>query len=318
MKKLLPFLSLLICGNLFGDGWITPPPGYFIKENSQVAILKYDNGNEDLIIDVEISGDATDFAWVIPLPGLPSIDSVDAYLFYKLQSYTRPIYKQRGWGCSESALDIWGNYEGEGNKDEPTGVSEVGSGVIGKFAYTILEAQSSSALYDYLTEHGYEYPDEATSVLEYYINKDWNYFVVARADTSSTHYYSEIGVKLSFACTSPVYPMKITSLSGDDLDLILYVISDQKMRFEGATLKFAGPISSTSLEGYPDILDKSYFLTKFKKEFTKEELDDVELETASNDKEFREVIFYSYSADPLIFAALVAFIVFKRKKRRRA
>jgi len=315
MKRFLPFLFLLIASNLFGDGGIFPPPGYYIRENSQVAILKYDNGKEDLILDVKISGNARDFAWVIPVPGLPSIDSVDARLFYKLQDYTRPIYKQRGWGCSESPLGIWGGL-GKEDRGEPTDVREVGAGVIGKFAYKILEAHSPSALYDYLTEHGYEYVDEATSILEYYIDKDWNYFVVARADTSATHYYSEIGVKLSFDCTSPVYPMKITSLSGDDLDLILYVIAGHRMTFEGAILKFAGPISPTSLEGYSDILDKAYFLTKLTKGFSKDELADIVLERAPNDNAYREVIFYSYSADPLIFAALVAFIIFKRRQRR--
>ncbi len=312
MKK-FALLGLLAAG-IFADGWFDPPPDYYIEQQAQVAIIKHTAGKEELIIDVKFQGNSKDFAWVIPLPALPSVDSVPVQLFYNLQDFSRPLYQQRGSGCS----GILGGNPLEDGKGGDNETREVGQGVIAGFAYTILEVQTLDGLSLYLTDNGYGYPGSAPSVLNSYLAKDWHYFLVAETDTATIPLSGEVAIRLAFAAGQPVYPMKITSLSSDSADLILYLLTEHRMRAEGATLKFAGWVSPQDFRESSPVIDRTYFLTKLYRRFTTD-MEDISFTQASDDTEYREIIFYADSGkgwgDLSLFAA-VGIILFARRRRR--
>jgi hypothetical protein len=313
MKKLALFG--LLTASLLADGWFDPSPDYYIEQQAQVAIVKHVAGKEELIIDVKFYGNSKDFAWVIPTPALPAVDSVPVQLFYDLQDFCRPIYKQRGSGCS----GILGGYPTGENGKGDSETREVGQGVIGGFAYKIIEAQSVDGLSQYLTDNGYAYPNEAPPVLNSYLNKDWHYFLVARTDTATMTVTGEVGVRITFASAAPVYPMKITSLSSDSTDVILYVVTEHRMHAPGAALKFAGWIGAADLNNVSPVIDRTYFLTKLYRRFTKD-MEDITLTRAPDDQEYREIIFYAYSdkgwGDLSLFAAVGIVLFLKRRWRK--
>ena len=95
--------SLLILGlvmvlvapiNTSADGCFVVPKFVWdkhkdIAEPTQKAILVYDAGQEDLILQVKYEGPVDDFGWLIPVPNLPTVQKGSMKCFYELSQYTQ-------------------------------------------------------------------------------------------------------------------------------------------------------------------------------------------------------------------------------------
>ncbi len=54
-----------------------------INEPTQKAILVYDAGREDLILQVKYEGPVDEFGWLIPVPNLPTVQKGSMKCFYE-------------------------------------------------------------------------------------------------------------------------------------------------------------------------------------------------------------------------------------------
>lgn len=328
-------LLVFVPSTLFADGALIPPPASEMYEPNQLAVLKHSGDSEELCIVVRFEGNTNDFAWIIPAPSQPSVDPASRSLFDELARLSKPIYADRGVGCGCEREPVYGpdgrGYLGEGEGAVQDGVDIVGEGTVGLLHYLILHATDAGVLKDSLECWGYGYPGEAESVFGYYIEKGWDYFVAARVDTSGVggwpgYYYGNLEpLKISFESARPVYPMKISSLSSGGTELVLYVIAQHRMTFDGSTLKFAQSITDEELdsilEDYPslgELFQGGRFLSKLGKWFDEEEMEDITLEQAQDDQEYREIIFTGVSGDGLILASLVCLIALWSIRKRRA
>src|SRR5512140_1317313 len=72
-----------------------------ITEPEQKAVLVFDRGWEDLILEVKYEGPAPEFGWVVPLPSKPEMSPAKARLFEDLSMLTQERHfgmSWRGWG----------------------------------------------------------------------------------------------------------------------------------------------------------------------------------------------------------------------------
>ena len=102
MKTLSPvlFISLVAAvltpANLPADGMFVAPKFVWdkhkdINEPTQKAILVYDNGREDLVLQVKYEGPVDEFGWLIPVPNLPSVRQGSMKCFYELSQFTQRL-----------------------------------------------------------------------------------------------------------------------------------------------------------------------------------------------------------------------------------
>src|SRR5262245_26856321 len=64
-----------------------------INEPTQKAIIVYDNGREDLLLQVKYAGPLTEFGWLIPVPGLPTVEKGSMAPFYELSELTQRHFR---------------------------------------------------------------------------------------------------------------------------------------------------------------------------------------------------------------------------------
>ena len=80
------------------DGIVVPLQQYqgSLAEAAQEAILFFQPGSatesatEDLILKIQVEGDTSSFAWVVPLPSVPSVEREDPALFEDFIAMSRP------------------------------------------------------------------------------------------------------------------------------------------------------------------------------------------------------------------------------------
>ena len=99
-------LLLSAAGLALADGGMVVPPGQEIIEYGQVAVIKHFGGVEELSIATQFHA-TSGFAWILPLPSRPEVDSFDSGLLYALQEHCRPLYRggANACGCGYAGLE---------------------------------------------------------------------------------------------------------------------------------------------------------------------------------------------------------------------
>jgi len=217
------------------DGGFVAPE--LIYEPAQKALIIYDSAS--------LRGQAAEFGWIIPVPSLPGLDTVDNQLFFECSRLTQPVYRQRGnlWGCDDRT-DMVAQPDANGGRDDDIVI--IDEQVIGVFQTMIVSATSVVTLTDSLTAWGYlhtQNEDQVTAALQFYLDKSW-YFVLLRIDPEGElgndpylDYYSGgiDPIRLTFSTPELVYPMRISVISLDYMaQVLLYVCSDHRLTFPGA------------------------------------------------------------------------------------
>lgn len=224
MKKLI--LATLLTGLLLmpsvtalADGGFFIDIGQDIYQPSQKAVIFFADGREDLILSVRYEGNADEFAWVIPVPARPNVEVADPELFWELADLTRVLVV----AGSKGLLPGMGSPEGPG-------VDVLEEKVVGPYDVAILSAGDPAALVDWLNSNGYSFPEASEEIVEEYIRNGW-YFVASKISTGEEASGLAEGtiepLILSFESDRIVYPLRITSVSSDFCEVLLYVFTEQ-------------------------------------------------------------------------------------------
>jgi hypothetical protein len=311
--------TLFAAASALADGCMIAPWQHEIYETGQIAYLDYDSdtSTERLHILPRFHGDTQNFAWIVPVPGLPELDESDILVFNQLSYLTAPeyIHREDGWGCTQEDYMVSPANDGDG------GVDIIDSQLVGIYQAMILGADDAGALTDSLTTWGFLHDGNAadfTPLLDAYVQDDW-YFVTLKVDSTAfdeaqQDWYWSGGMQpiaLTFTCDAPTYPMRISAISAvDDTSVILYVNADRRMDFAGAETEYANNLSANEVRAirtkYPDLgalLQPGDYLTKLKRSYSPAQMDaDVLLEAAASNAEYRRIY---YSGLPLTTGLLV-------------
>jgi len=298
MRKSIIFLFIIFLAfpmSAGADGCIIPYNYEDIYEPSQMALLVYDNGQEDLYLKINYEGETNKFVWVVPTPHYPEVEKAPNELFIELSALTE---ETESWRSGDS-LDA--PTEGIGNK----GVVVHEQKQVGIYEISILSAQGSDGLYEWLNANGYRVNEAMKEILNFYVAKEW-YFTAMRIEPEAGEEIEEVSVysdylepvKISFTTQTPVYPLKISQLSTrvpeeDSLEvsprtneILIYLMADGQYKAPLFQTEYVNSVSPESLsalakESYledynslMEIVDKEYTLTKLRRTFARSEMDE--------------------------------------------
>jgi HEAT repeat protein len=223
-----------------------------INEPAQRAIIVYNAGREDLILQVKCDGPAEEFGWLIPVPGLPTVQPAAMECFYELSRYTQELWEPRYIWVTSTNLE-----NDDIKKRVPVIVVEVKT--IGAYEVTVLSTKNTSALGDWLKANGFALPRRKTGAIDACIQSQ-GYFVAVKvnldqadgfklleaAPNATADSRSDVKPKpangelpplhLSFGSARCVLPLSLSSLNGAPSKVQVYVLSSEplveKKKFE--------------------------------------------------------------------------------------
>lgn len=332
MKYLLPLLILI--NLVWTDGGVLPPSSgptgdYEIYSSDQVAIIKILPDSEELSILVKTHwfDNYNGFAWIVPLPALPTVSEVNIDLFTDCAYLTAP--RRPSGGC-EGPFGTGGVYYGEEGTAGDDYYYVVEYDTIGFLEAVLIYTDLADSLSNWLTNSGYLLPEGTLALFEEYINRDWNYFFIARADTIAAEYYQNVGIKFTFATDEIIYPMKISSISATYTTLYMYVIGEHKMFFDNAELEYANKISRKEFDAIADdfttlaiYIEAGDYITKLRRiyEGSEQMTSDVSIYQAADDTEYRKVEgeywYFGFTNSMLLPLLICVFYLVLRELRRK-
>jgi hypothetical protein len=203
-------------------------------------IIELPEGREALLLQTTYHGPADRFAWVIPVPGKPgkedvflaSTDFIDALLDNTRPevhtTITDPRIAQRGYmggKTAEEGIVAPGAADMEGGAEPTVIVHERME--VGDYDVTILSATGAEVLTDWLTDNGYQIPEDSDDTLGHYVEKSW-YFVAVKMQPGKVEErpvledVAPIGIR--FAAEQLVYPLYISRASSREKTALLLAI----------------------------------------------------------------------------------------------
>lgn len=256
MKTPMPVLLALLAAALLAPATASADGGFVvskfvwdkhrdINEPTQKAILVYDAGREDLILQVKYEGPVDEFGWLIPVPNLPTAREGSMKCFYELSQLTQRRFEWKGQPVPASL-----GAQSAGNHAEPPPVRVIEIKTVGAYKIAVLSAMDSRALTKWLAANQFYFPADKNDVLDAYVKQQW-YFVAVRINLSksggfqllssprqaqneptanyATHLKLASGelnpLQISFASDRCVFPLKISSINGKPSEVEVYVLS---------------------------------------------------------------------------------------------
>ena len=301
MRLILTVIALSVL--IWADGGMIPPTGdYEIYSQDQVAILKLLPDTQELSILAKAywNNEYYGFAWVIPLPDMPTINTVEVEIFNDLADMTSPYRYQGGCGSFRMYPSL-----GDGSYGEDY-FKVIEYDTIGFLQTVLIQTNSPDSLTDWLSQNGYQTNQAITDVAQDYIDEGWNYFFAAQADTNLPGHsgYDNVGIKFRFVVDKYVYPMAMTSVSmRDSIGVYLYIIGEHKMFFDGAELQYANRISADEYEAIAedlpalaDYIGVNDYITKLHCKFGvhDESIEDIYPYQSPDDTEYRKLEHENY------------------------
>ncbi|MCC6446987.1 MAG: DUF2330 domain-containing protein [Armatimonadetes bacterium] len=264
-------LLCVLCGCLAGAAWsdgamfapIVRARSIDIYEPSQKAFIYYQDGQEDLVIEVSYKGNASDFAWVVPVPSQPRVRKLEGAPFHELSRLTAPR-PRRSRQMGSMMMGAFGA--------APVTVLERKK--VGIYDVSVLASTDSDALVRWLKKNGYAFPLAGADIVSDYVRRGW-VFVAMRITlpTRSVEQGLKEGViqplRLTFPTRKIIYPMKLTALNEDDTEVLLYVAAPYRVKAKGFREEWRNRVnrSPASLESYPTlrkIIKQACTLTKLR------------------------------------------------------
>lgn len=257
----LLLITLLLPTFAKADGGLFPPDGQWMYETGQKGAIFYQNESETLVLQTSFAGDAKDFAWIIPTPSQPQVSKISDDFFTNLETLTQSenIYPIPMMGSASTM-----------SAEVKDSVSIVEEKQVGIYEVKVLSATSASALYDWLSENNFKYPESKKYILDDYITNKW-FFTTAKISTNAITANVETKlkqgklspIKLVFNTNNIVYPLKISGVAetghlpsfdsyyygGGDYgqSIELYIFADHKKEVSGYISDYANWIKPSEI-----------------------------------------------------------------------
>ena len=254
MKQLFSLglaFALIAPAKSLGDGMFVAPKWAKqkdINEPNQKAIIIYDAGRENMILQVKYEGPLKEFGWLIPVPAVPTVTQGSVKCFYELSQYTqRNFYTD--WNLHTWEFPARGRTQSIEHTKPPVTVIETKT--VGDYKITILSAKDSGALAFWLKKNRYYFPTNQNNVVDCYLKRHWSFVAVkinlGRSSGANSGLASQLAdgelnpLQISFDTGRCIFPLRISSGNGRPSEVQVYVLSPEPL-FERAMLEQKLPL----------------------------------------------------------------------------
>jgi hypothetical protein len=209
-------------------GGAAPPDGAQVTVDHEVAIVRWVEGREEIVMRLSMTADTGDTGLVVPTPSPASVTLGDPALFDALERELEPqIITEWDW---------WGSFGGfVGSAGAPDGRAPVilDQVQLGPIQATTLAADDAQGLTDWLDTNGYALPEAVAAQLAPYVDDGWSF--VALKLVADVPFDGELDpIRFTFDSEELVYPMRMSAAAQSPQSVRLYLPADHRSEVLGS------------------------------------------------------------------------------------
>ena len=250
---------LVALGSLVALALLLPEPaqacgGFFCSANApvnqaaeRIIFSKNEDGTVTAVVQIQYSGPSEDFAWVLPVPGIPDVDVSSDVAFRRLQQASNPQYITtqvvEGQCDSVPVMADGGSAGGAGGTgggggSGGRGVNVLAEGTVGPYDFVVIEPEASAqqigdVAVDWLTAEGYDVvppggdPDTISELLGSYLEEEMNLLAFRLTKGNSTGTIRPIWI--TYDSERPMIPIRPTAVAANpDMGVMVWVLGEHR------------------------------------------------------------------------------------------
>jgi MYXO-CTERM domain-containing protein len=202
-------------------------------------------------VQIQYQGDKDDFAWIVPVPGVPQLSADFPNLAMTgLDNATQPVYSQ-GLGCfppPPSAAGVGGKSGGPTD----TGVTVLAKQSVGPFDTVTLEGTSADVLVTWLNDNGYRVTDKMIPLIQPYVEGGLHLVALKlQADKQVTDIKPLV---MKYESDKPMIPLRLTGVAAQpEMGIVAFILSNRRWAPENyVDLKIPDSLIEFGPYGYPN------------------------------------------------------------------
>jgi MYXO-CTERM domain-containing protein len=214
-------------------GCFAPPdPTTPIVQAGERILFAMQDGVVTAHIQIQYDGNAEEFAWLVPMPAVPTLALGTDELFTQVIQTTQPRYRLMTDGPECPPVDTSPG-EGGGFADAGAGAPDDGDSPvvtvdsIGPYDYAVLEADSKQPMLDWLSTNRYFVPAGTEAAVDPYIRPGGYFLALKLKKGQSVGDLQPIVVK--YQSQLPQIPIVLTGVAADpDMPVLVWVLGDHR------------------------------------------------------------------------------------------
>ncbi len=222
-------------------GCFTPPdPSVPVVQAGENIVFHQKDGKVTAHIQIQYSGPAEEFGWLLPMPSIPDMTLGTDELFAQVLQSTQPRYRldaeyngncwfdpgRNGGGFPGAPAGDSSNEDaggGGGDPDSPLVLRDS----VGPFDFAVLRADSKQPMFDWLAENNFFVPAGTDEVSDPYI-REGAYFLALKLRKGN-----DVGdiqpVVVTYESDLPMIPIILTSVAADpDMGVQVWVLGEDR------------------------------------------------------------------------------------------
>lgn len=198
IKVVVPALvvaCLVVPSSSDACGCFAPPtPTVPVVQAGERILFALKNGRVTAHVQVQYSGaDGSDFAWLVPMPAVPTLKLGVDEVFARLEAATAPQYQLSTRGFCGSNAGGGAAFGGAGGGSASFGFADAGSGPqvvvvrdsVGPYDYAVLRADSKAPMLEWLRDNRFFVPATTDAAVDPYIRQG-GYFLALKLRSGAT------------------------------------------------------------------------------------------------------------------------------------
>ncbi|HEV7647284.1 MAG TPA: DUF2330 domain-containing protein [Actinophytocola sp.] len=267
-----------------------------LRAVQETALVHLTEGTEAVTLNVTTQTQATQAAFLMPVPARAKFELADATVFTELDEISRPRVEYR-------TKEVDAGSSGGAAPGAESNVTVTDHTDVGPFEVAQLTGTDSAAVADWLDAHHFTLPPELADALTPYLAEGWLVVAVQLTPDTAGKTFAEglPPMRMTFRTDEPVYPVRLSATAEYSQPLRLYVLADHRMDASNPAppgqepeATFAGRLRPADLADRPvlaKLVTGGEFLTRYDAAFQPSEItDDIHLTRAANDEPYRAVV----------------------------
>ena len=227
------FIAAAVALVLVGLAWAQPAEacgGFFcttvrVDQNAERIIFSQNgDGTISAYVQIEYTGAAPDFSWILPLP--EAIDASDVQVpedgmaaFREIETVTNPIFVRPP--LPECALP---NRTGVAAALADS-VEVVASGEAGPYGFDVVRSDDPDALVVWLRENGYLVTEPMEPLIDLYVDEGFVFLAMKLRPGAGVQDIEP--VQVTYRAESPMIPLRLTAVAANpDMAVLVWIYAD--------------------------------------------------------------------------------------------
>jgi hypothetical protein len=217
------------CGGFFCSG-------QNIDQSGEKVLFVVEPGHVQAHIQIQFTGDAPDFSWVVPIQSVPTVSPGSDDVFTALMGATVPRYarddRQVGscWDYeadSGSDGDADADSDADGDADLTDEVTVISAGVAGPYDYQVIDSDDPQALQTWLGDNGYDVPENSLPIISAYVESGFHFLglKLAKGQDAGDLRPVVLDMDQDEACL----PIRLTAIAATaDMPITIWVLANEE------------------------------------------------------------------------------------------